>query len=677
MNRFPCLVRSSSPSGETRYALGDPLVDGYLASCRSSDEQRGDELSPGSLRGRSPPLTGRRPTPINSEHLLVGGYVPGRVTLTDDERAALHARYRQERDKRLRPDGVDQYLAPTGRFARLEEDPYTPRTEREPRTDHTTFAFLGGGFAGLCVAARLSEAGLHDVRIIEAGGDFGGVWYWNRYPGAMCDTASLVYLPLLEETGYRPTMKYVPGREIREHAVRIAEHYDLYRNAVFSTKVTRLTWDDVACHWIIETDRGDRMTAKYVATGTGPLNRPKFPGIEGIDAFAGHSFHTSRWDYAYTGGSDDGSPMTGLADKRVGVIGTGATAIQCVPPLARDAMELFVFQRTPSAIGERNNQPIKPAWYATLQPGWQKEWLLNFATLQSGGFADEDLVHDGWTDIAQRIRDRMVENLDGSGEITPEAFLKAYQDSDDERMEEIRHRVDALVRDRATAQSLRAWYRQFCKRPCFHDEYLQSFNAQSVHLVDTDGKGVDRLDETGAWANGTHYDLDCIVYASGFEFNTDYTRRSGFEIIGQDGVKLSDRWSDGMQTFQGMHVRGFPNLFIVGFAQAANLAANVTSNYTEAGITVAAVVRHAEDIGARRVETSIDAEQAWVAAIEAAPDSFVGGPDCTPGYYNNEGRPEGRRHKLNMGGYPLGPVPFFEYIDQWRSSGSFDGLEFN
>jgi cation diffusion facilitator CzcD-associated flavoprotein CzcO len=368
--------------------------------------------------------------------------------------------------------------------------------------------------------------------------------------------------------------------------------------------------------------------------------------------------------------------MTKLADKRVGIIGTGATAVQCIPPLGRDSHELFVFQRTPSAIDRRNNDRIAPEWYAQLRPGWQREWLLNFATLQTGGFADDDLVHDGWTDISQRIRDRMVERLNGDlTAMTPEAFIEAYHDSDDEKMDEIRRRVDEVIDDPSTAADLKPWYRQFCKRPCFHDEYLQTFNRPNVHLVDTRGKGVEQIDETGVWANGVHHELDCIIYASGFEFNTDYTHRSGFEIVGRGGVSLTDRWADGMETYHGMHVHGFPNLFIIGFAQAANLGANITSNYTEAGWTVAAIVRHAEAAGAHEVEANEAAEREWVEAIEASPPSIIGGPDCTPGYYNNEGKPEGRRHKLNLGGYPLGPVAFFDYIDEWRRSGEFVGLE--
>ncbi len=599
-----------------------------------------------------------------------------KVRLSEEEREELRRKYRDERDKRLRSDGPAQYIEPTGTFAYLTEDPYTPRQERPPLTDHVKLLFVGGGFAGVCIGARLREAGFDDFRIIESGGDFGGVWYWNRYPGAMCDTAAMVYLPLLEETGYMPTQKYVFAPEIWHHALRIAEQYEIRERAVFSTQVRSLTWDESESVWIVETDRGDRFTAQYVATATGPLNRPKLPGIPGIDDFRGHSFHTARWDYEYTGGSYEGAPMAKLADKRVAVIGTGATAVQCIPPLGRDAQELFVFQRTPSAIDERNNHPIDPEWFASLEPGWQSRWLRNFLVLQSGGFAEEDLVMDGWTDIAKRIRDRMVDAMAKGAEFTPESFRQAYEESDDEKMEEIRRRADSIVGDPETAAGLKAWYRQLCKRPCFHDEYLQTFNRSNVHLVDTDGKGVDRIDSTGLWVGGQHYEVDCIVFASGFEVNTEYTRRSGFEITGRNRLTLSEKWSDGMQTLHGMHTHGFPNLFIIGFAQASNFVSNVTSNYPDIGLTLAAILTRAELLGARLVECTAQAEQDWVAQIEGAPVRLIGGSECTPGYYNNEGLPLERRHKLNGSGYPLGAAAWFEYIAEWRSSGDFTGLDF-
>jgi cation diffusion facilitator CzcD-associated flavoprotein CzcO len=605
----------------------------------------------------------------------MSGTEPAGTTTPTIDREALRERYRHERDKRIRPDGNAQYLQPTGKFAHLLDDPYTERVERAPLFDEVTVVLIGGGFSGLVTGARLKQAGIDDVRIIEGAGDVGGAWYWNRYPGAMCDTAAMVYLPLLEETGHMPSMKYVFAPEIYEHARRIATHFGLYDNALFSTQVTSLEWDETISRWIVHTDRGDAIRARFVSMGTGPLHRPKLPGIPGIDTFEGHTFHTARWDYHYTGGSYEGAPMTNLADKRVGIIGTGATAVQCIPHLARDARELFVFQRTPSSIDVRNNHPIDPGWFATLGPGWQQRWLTNFATLQTGGFADEDLVHDGWTDISKRIRDRMVENLARGGDLTPASLLRAYEESDDEKMEEIRARVDAIVEDPSTAAALKPWYRQLCKRPCFHDEYLQAYNRPSVHLVDTDGQGVERIDATGVWVAGVHHEVDCLVFASGFEVGTEYSRRCGFETVGRGGITLTDRWAEGMQSLHGMHVHGFPNLFIVGPNQGSNLISNITQNLTEAGTTIAILLNQALDTGADEVEVTAEAEQEWVRLLEGSERAFIGNPECTPGYYNNEGGPIGRKQRLNGSGYPEGPVAYWEYLDRWRTDGAFHGLE--
>jgi cation diffusion facilitator CzcD-associated flavoprotein CzcO len=593
------------------------------------------------------------------------------------DREALRAKYRQEREKRLRPDGNDQYIQPTGRFAHFLDDPYAEPVDRAPLFDEVTVVIIGGGFSGLVTGARLKQAGVTDVRLIEGGGDVGGAWYWNRYPGAMCDTAAMIYLPLLEETGHMPTQKYTFAPEIFGHAQRIANHFGLYENSLLSTEVTHLGWDEASSRWIVHTDRGDRIRARFVTMGTGPLHRPKLPGIPGIETFAGHCFHTSRWDYDYTGGTYTGAPMDKLADKRLGIIGTGATAVQCIPQLAGAARQLFVFQRTPSSIDVRNNQPIEPDFFATLEAGWQEKWLMNFAILQTGGFADEDLVKDGWTDISQRIRDRIVSDIGTSdAPFGPEEFRRAYEESDDEKMAEIRARVGAIVEDGATAESLKPWYRQLCKRPCFHDEYLQAYNEPGVHLVDTDGHGVEAIDETGVWVGGVHYELDCLIFASGFEVGTDYTRRSGFEAEGRGGLLLSEYWAEGMRSMHGLHVHGFPNMFIVGPSQNASLISNITHNLTEAATTIASVVAHALEVGADEVEVSEAAERDWVKTVEGGGQSFLADPDCTPGYYNNEGRPVGRRELLNTGRYPDGPIAFFHFIDAWRNSGDFDGLEF-
>jgi cation diffusion facilitator CzcD-associated flavoprotein CzcO len=587
---------------------------------------------------------------------------------------ALREKYAEERDKRLRADGNDQYVEPIGRFAHYLDDPYVEPQPREPLADEVEFAFIGGGFAGLVTGAKLQQAGIDQVRIIEKGGDFGGTWYWNRYPGAQCDTAAFIYLPLLEETGHMPTEKYTHAPEIAEHCRRIGSQFDLYDNAVFSTEVTRLDWDDVAKRWTIGTNRGDEMRARYVGIGTGPLHRPKLPGIEGIETYAGHSFHTSRWDYDYTGGDASGAAMTKLGDKRVGIIGTGATAVQCIPHLARACGELFVFQRTPSSIDIRNNRPTDATWFATLETGWQKKWMENFTTLQTGGIADEDLVMDGWTDISQRIRDKLLSSP--SPDFTPEGFIRAYHESDDEKMTEIRARVDQIVTDEIAAEKLKPWYRQLCKRPCFHDQFLDAFNEPRVHLVDTDGKGVERITETGVVVGGVDYELDCIIYASGFEVGTEFARRAGFDAVGRDGERLSEHWSDGMRSLHGIHVHGFPNLFFVSPTQGANLISNVPHNLTEAGETIAAIVAQAESVQADEVEVTAEAEAAWVELLESGGRTFGGDPSCTPGYYNNEGRAISGAAKRNALGYPLGPVAYFDYIDTWRSSGEFTGLEF-
>ena len=591
----------------------------------------------------------------------------------DTER--LRRRYIEERNKRLRADGNDQYIEVKGQLAHYLDDPYTPITPRDPKTDHVTFAFIGGGFAGLATAARLTEAGIKDVRIIEKGGDFGGTWYWNRYPGAQCDTASMVYMPLLEETGHMPTEKYAHAPEILAHCQRIGKQYGLYDNALFHTQVIDLKWDEAHSRWIITTSRGDAFTAQFIGMGTGPLHVPKLPGITGIESFKGHSFHTSRWDYDYTGGDPSGAPMDQLVDKRVGIIGTGATSVQCVPHLARACKELYVFQRTPSSVDVRANAPIDPDWFSGIaSPGWQQRWLENFTANQAGGNAEEDLVQDGWTDLSRRIRAKILQ-LPREQRTVPN-MRAAFEDSDFEKMEEIRNRVDAIVDDRKTADRLKAWYGQLCKRPCFHDTYLQAFNAPGAHLIDTDGKGVERITEKGVVVAGKEYQLDCLIYASGFEVGTEYRRRSGFDMAGRDGVRLSEHWAEGMRSKHGIHVHGFPNAFFVQPTQGANLISNVPHNLTEAARTIAIMVKHARDNGFRQIEVTKEAEDKWLELLLTGVGRMIGGPDCTPGYYNNEGHEPGPAAKLNVG-HPAGAMAYFKYIDEWRRSGEFEGLRFN
>ena len=582
---------------------------------------------------------------------------------------ALREKYRRERDKRIRPDGNEQYVEIAGQFAHYAEDPYVAPIERDPIEEDVDVVIIGGGFGGLLAGARLREAGFDNLRLIEKGGDVGGTWYWNRYPGAMCDVESYIYLPLLEEIGYMPKEKYSQAPEILAHSQAIAEHFDLYRGALFQTEVRELRWDDARGRWLVATNRDDRLWARFTVMASGPLHRPKLPGIPGVDTFRGHTFHTSRWDYDYTGASSDGN-LTGLAGKRVGIIGTGATAVQCVPHVAEAVEHLYVFQRTPSSIDVRDNRPTDPEWAASLAPGWQQERMDNFNTLVSGGLADVDLVNDGWTDIIGNLLMRIRRETEPLG---PEALGEAMEMADFEKMEQIRARVEAIVEDPQVAEALKPYYRQFCKRPCFHDDYLPTFNRENVTLVDTEGKGVERLTEHGVVADGVEYEVDCLIYATGFEVGTSFSRRAGCEVYGRDGVTLTQKWADGAATLHGMHTRGFPNLFIFSLIQSG-FSVNFPHMLNEQSRHVAYILGRAAAEHIDVIEAAADAEEAWVRTIlELALNNQKFYEACTPGYYNNEGKPSER--SVQNGSYGLGPVAFAKVLESWRDAGDLDGLE--
>ncbi len=588
---------------------------------------------------------------------------------------ALHEKYLFERDKRLREDGIGQYVEVKAEFSHYIDDPYVEQGfSRAPVTDEVEFAVIGGGFGGLLLGARLREAGFERIRMVETAGDFGGTWYWNRYPGAMCDVESYVYLPLLEELGYVPKHKYSFAPEILEHSRKIARHYRLYDDALLQTAVTGLAWDEAARRWIISTNRGDRFAAQWVAMANGPLSRPKLPGIPGLSDFAGHTFHTSRWDYAYTGGDSSGG-LNRLGDKRVGVIGTGATAVQCVPHLGEAAKELFVFQRTPSSVDVRNNAETDPAWAAALEPGWQSRRQENFNILVSGGDQDEDLVHDGWTDIFRHLTGAAVKDAARrlGRRLTSQERAELLTLADYRKMNQVRGRVDEIVKDPATAAALKPWYRQFCKRPCFHDEYLQTFNRPNVTLVDTEGRGVERITPRGVVANGREYPLDCLIFATGFEVGTSYTRRAGYDIVGRDGVSLSDHWADGLRTLHGLTAHGFPNCFFLGFTQTA-ITISVPQALGEQARHVAYMVSEARSRGAQTLEPTAEAEKAYVDEVRSlARLGLKFYAECTPGYYNSEGA-AGNRNGFFSDFYGAGPIRFFEVLAEWRASGRLEGL---
>ena len=587
---------------------------------------------------------------------------------------ALRDKYREERDRRVRTDGNEQYVEVKGDFSRYVDDPYVePGFTRDPIKEAIDVLIIGGGFGGLLAGARLRDAGIDDIRIVEKGGDFGGTWYWNRYPGAQCDIEAYIYLPLLEETGYIPKEKYSFAPEILEHSRRIAKKYDLYRGALFQTMIEAIRWNEEECRWIVTTNRGDEIHARYVVMSNGPLNRPKLPGIPGIDSYKGHTFHTSRWDYGYTGGDTTGN-LNKLGDKRVAVIGTGATAIQCVPHLAKAAKQLYVFQRTPSSVDVRGNKPTDPEWAKTLRPGWQKERMDNFNTLVSGGAAEVDLVNDGWTDIIRNLAAILPRKEANPG--AGHDMAKMMELADFKKMNQIRARVDEIVKDKATAEALKPWYRQFCKRPTFNDEYLPSFNRPNVKLVDTKGRGVDRITEKGLVFDGVEYEVDCIIFATGFEVGTAYTRRAGFEIYGRDGKSLTQHWDGGLKTLHGFYSAGFPNCFHMGITQNA-LTANFPHMLDEQSRHIAHLIQHAKHHEARCIEPTPEAEAEWVATVKAkAINNLNFLQECTPGYYNNEGKPSAGTG-LAGDNYGGGPIEFFDILKKWREDGELKGLRFS
>ena len=582
----------------------------------------------------------------------------------------LRLKYQVERDKRIRPEGSEQYNEVAGDFSQYIDDPYIDVTQkRAPLNDEIDVAIIGGGFGGLITAARFSERGINNIRVIEKGGDFGGTWYWNRYPGAACDTESYIYLPLLEELGFVPKEKYTHAPEILQHCRNIAEHYNLYDRACLQTEVNKLEWDELSKRWIVSTNQGDAMRARFVVMSNGPMNRPKLPGIKGIGDYQGHTFHTSRWDYNYTGGSSEGE-LSNLKDKRVAVIGTGATAVQCVPHVGASAKNLYVFQRTPSSVDVRANRPTDQAWAASLKPGWQKERMENFNILCSGGIVEEDLVKDGWTEIIRNL----VSMANYRGKDTNwDEVPKMMELADFKKMEQIRARAEEIVADPATAEALKPYYRQFCKRPCFHDAYLQTFNLDNVQLVDTNGIGVDSITHNGVVANGKEYPVDCIIFATGFEVGTDYTRRAGYDVIGKDNLSLSQKWSDGMRTLHGIHTHGFPNLFIISNSQSG-FTTNFPHSMDETACHIGYILNRCLEENISTVEVSKTAEDAWVEEIIAVSrynEEFQA--MCTPGYYNNEGQPNPK--SVQNGPYGKGSRPYFKITKAWRDEGTMQGLD--
>lgn len=608
---------------------------------------------------------------------------PGLPSAHEIDIAALKQKYQQERDRRISKAGQQQYVQPKAEFAEAYEgDPYTPVTPRQPLSEEIETAILGGGWSGIMAGVRMRKEGLDNFRVIDHAGDFGGVWYWNRYPGLQCDNDAYCYLPLLEETGFMPSKKFTDGWEIREYAQSIAKKYNLYEGALFHTMVTALRWDESIQRWQIETKQGDKLLARNVILANGLLNIPKLPGIPGINDFKGRLFHTARWDYDYTGGEQKDPNMTKLADKRVAIVGTGATAIQLVPFLGKFAKQFYVLQRTPSCVDTRRNSVTDPAWVKSLKPGWQQERRANFHRGANESFlqGEKDLICDIWTEVNRNLAAEREEK--DWPDQTPEEFFANYEEMDFRVMERLRRRVDSIVEDKATAEMLKPYYRYQCKRPTSNDDFYDTFNRPNVKLIDvSESQGVERLTENGFVANGEEYEVDCIMFASGYEVTSDLDRRWGFDVFeGRDGFSMYENWNGSYQTFHGVMTHRFPNLFVIGLNQGG-LNSSLTVNFEEQSRHVAHIIKQVKESGATVVEPTKQAQDQYVQHIRAtAVDRTEWIRACTPGYFNNEGKPDvdengNEKYRFYLGDiYGPGWDAFMKLLDDWRQQGDLEGL---
>lgn len=590
---------------------------------------------------------------------------------------ALRERYRRERERRLRVEGQAQYLRPArGAVGDPAVDPYRAVEPRPALSEEIDVAVLGGGFTGILAAVNLRKAGVTSFRNIEHAGDFGGVWYWNRYPGIQCDNESYCYLPLLEETGYIPSKRFADGVEIQAHCVRIARQFGLYDRALFHTVVRSLRWDDTIQRWHVTTDRGDAIRARFVIMAGGPLNRPKLPGIPGLQDFRGRVFHSARWDYDYTGGSWGKPVLDRLRDKRVAVVGTGASAIQIVPHLGEYAKQLYVLQRTPPSVDSRPNPPTDPAWAESLQPGWQKQRQDNFHRGAMEGFApgERDLVCDFWTEINRNVAAKLDAQQAWAG-LTPEKFMAMREVEDYHVMERFRRRIDEIVTDKATAEKLKPWFRFHCKRPLSSDTYYPTFNRPNVELIDVSAtKGVERMTANGFVHEGKEYPVDLLICASGFEVTSDLDVRWGIdEIAGRNGLSLYEHWADGYKTLHGVVSRGFPNQFFTGYVQGG-LYATTVEQFNRQGHHIAWIISEALKRGVGAVEPTQQAQDEWV-RIMAPSTEFAKHmqSECPPSYLNNEA---GGKFRYYLGEFYLAGFTAFEQLLQdWRDQGAFEGME--
>ncbi|MCP5180156.1 MAG: NAD(P)/FAD-dependent oxidoreductase [Pseudomonadales bacterium] len=577
-------------------------------------------------------IAGKGYSIITDQALKTLPELPAGATFNADEQA----RYRDYKEVRR---GAADYMAMEGEFAKYLEDVYSePPVPRDALTDECEILVVGAGFAGLLLWYRLKAAGFTDVRFCEKGGDVGGTWYWNRYPGIACDVEAYSYFPLLEEMGYVPSMKFASGFEILEYCQNMAEKFGFYDKCLFHTTVEDTTWDEAGGRWTVKTDRGDAMRARFVILANGILTTPKLARIRGMEKFQGDAFHTSRWNY-----------HVDLTGKRVGIIGTGATAIQVIPEIAKVVGELYVFQRTPSTVDVRDQrattQAEMDAW--AHEPGWARARRARFAKISAGRTAIQ--ANDDY--LSGKVK-HFKEQKEYERDLTMEEYVGKQLDSNFRIMEQIRARVDTIVKDPKTAAALKPWYPYGCKRPTFHDEFLPTFNLPHVHLVDTAPLGVQEINERGVLHNGVEYPLDVLIYATGFQWMATATFNN---IVGRDGRTLAAKWTEeGTRTFLGIHSKGFPNLFIVTGPQGGGGSFNFTDAIESHSEYILWLLKTMRDKQVDVVDIRQEPENRYAEHCRKADIATAPLRDCLS-YYNGHGDAEpgslayyggGRWHKF-------------------------------